>query len=160
MTGSEGAVSPAPSSRLAGLNVHMTIRALHSGDEELLRSVVLRFKGDRSGSSAFLVDDRSRAWVAESDGAVVGWCWGQVLSRPDGRRDLLVYELEVEPAERRRGHGRALVEAALEFAADLGLGKVWLLTGEGNEAAGALYRSLGGAEVRQLLFSWRVDGSV
>lgn len=139
----------------------MTIRALQPGDEDLLRSVVLRFKGDSSGlSSEFLADDRSRAWVAESDGAVVGWCWGQVLSRPDGRRDLLVYELEVEPAERRRGHGRALVEAALECAAELGLGKVWLLTGEGNEAAGALYRSLGGAEVRQLLFSWRVDGSV
>ena len=139
----------------------MTIRALQPGDEDLLRSVVLRFKGDSSGlSSEFLADDRSRAWVAESDGAVVGWCWGQVLSRPDGRRDLLVYELEVEPAERRRGHGRAHVEAALECAAALGLGKVWLLTGEGNEAAGALYRSLGGAEVRQLLFSWRVDGSV
>jgi ribosomal protein S18 acetylase RimI-like enzyme len=134
----------------------MTVRMLLPGDEELLRDVVLRFKGGSPQPQVFLADDACRAWVAESNGAVAAWCWGQVLSRPDGRRDLLLYELEVSPSGRRRGHGRALVEAALEFASEAGLGEMWLLADDDNVAALSLYRSLGGAEVSQMLFSWWV----
>jgi ribosomal protein S18 acetylase RimI-like enzyme len=64
----------------------------------------------------------------------------------------------VDPAYRRGGTARALMEALIEAARDSGLDGLRLMVTVGNEAAVALYRSLGftvyGTEERGL----QVDG--
>jgi ribosomal protein S18 acetylase RimI-like enzyme len=52
-------------------------------------------------------------------------------------------ELYVVPERRRRGLGRALLEAAIEFARTRGADHMDLGTGENDVAARALYESLG-----------------
>jgi len=52
-------------------------------------------------------------------------------------------ELYVVPADRGRGYGRALMEAALELARDRGADYIDLGTAETDTAARALYESLG-----------------
>ena len=52
-------------------------------------------------------------------------------------------ELYVVPDRRRRGYGRALMQAAIELARDRGADHMDLGTGESDLAARALYESLG-----------------
>lgn len=136
----------------------MTVRRLREADGEVLGALLRRFHGaDGVDPRSFLRDPRCLAWVAEVDESVVGWCWAHELHRPDGRIDLLVYELEVAAELRGRGHGRALASAALKMVAERGYGKAWLLTDPGNDAAEHLYRSLGGEAVLQVLYAWPSD---
>src|SRR5437867_3095831 len=50
-----------------------------------------------------------------------------------------LYAMWVDPSSRRRGVGRALVEAVAAWARDLGIGRIVLRVTEGNAAAVALY---------------------
>jgi ribosomal protein S18 acetylase RimI-like enzyme len=89
-----------------------------------------------------------RAVVAELDGAAVGHVVTQVVRRAGTpftapRAFLLVEELVVAPAARRRGVGRALMDAAHALAGELGLSRVELDVRPWNEAALAFYRALG-----------------
>jgi ribosomal protein S18 acetylase RimI-like enzyme len=54
-----------------------------------------------------------------------------------------LYATWVDPSSRRRGVGRALVEAVGVWARDLGIGRIVLRVTEGNAAAVALYEGCG-----------------
>jgi ribosomal protein S18 acetylase RimI-like enzyme len=86
--------------------------------------------------------------VAELDGAPVGHVVTQAVRRAGTpftapRAFLLVDELAVVPPARRRGVGRALMEAAHALARELGLPRVELDVRSWNEAALGFYRALG-----------------
>jgi len=78
------------------------------------------------------------AWVAEIDGQTCGyllasWTFGE------GNID----RVGVEPAWRRRGIARALMEDALAGLARRGVREVWLEVGASNEPAVRLYEAAG-----------------
>ena len=76
----------------------------------------------------------------------------------DGRVGFLYLdELHVLAEHRRRGIGRALLAAAIDLARELGLAGIRLLTRPDNEAARALYESLGFRGSETLLYRIRVD---
>ena len=60
-----------------------------------------------------------------------------------GALDAYLEELYVAPAERGRGIGRALLEAAIEAAREAGAARMDLGTSEDDSAARALYESCG-----------------
>lgn len=62
-----------------------------------------------------------------------------------------ILTLAVEPAARRRGLGRALVQAGAKHAQALGAEKMYLEVESGNIVAYTLYHSLGFAEVGKRL---------
>ena len=79
---------------------------------------------------AFFIDmlsrEETRAYVAEEEGAVVGYLLGAVRERPDGpfkpaRRWLQIDHISVSPAHQRRGHAGAMVSAAVECARSEGI---------------------------------------
>jgi ribosomal protein S18 acetylase RimI-like enzyme len=81
-------------------------------------------------------------FVWEEEGALLGnlnllpvWAMGE--------RALLIANVAVHPDHRRRGIARALTEAALQAAEGQGIRRAWLQADADNEAAQALYRSLG-----------------
>lgn len=86
-------------------------------------------------------DDIGIVWIADTpagDGyLVVTWGW----SIESGGRDALLDEVYAEPRD--AGIGSALVEAALESLGERGVGRVFLETEEGNEAARRLYARFG-----------------
>jgi ribosomal protein S18 acetylase RimI-like enzyme len=67
--------------------------------------------------------------------------------------DAYVEELYVAPAARRRGLGRALLEAAIGLARDRGAVHIDLFTGEDDRPARALYERLGFTSDRDLYYA-------
>jgi GNAT superfamily N-acetyltransferase len=81
-------------------------------------------------------------WAAEEDRAVVGHllCYVERRRRGD-ERQLLLYEIGVRSDRRRRGIGRALLEAMDEWMRSEGVREVWVLADHGG--AEAFYAACG-----------------
>ena len=79
-------------------------------------------------------DSDSRLFLAEVGGETVGWV-GQWLSTRENT-DTAPGELQVHPAHRRRGYGRALVDEWVRRAKELGRTR---LVAEAAEGAGAAF---------------------
>ncbi len=85
--------------------------------------------------------------VVDADGdAAVGIVFFASIERGDDTV-AFVYAIEIDDAARGRGFGRAAMLAVEEKARQLGHSEVRLHVFGGNEAARALYRSLGYADV-------------
>lgn len=92
--------------------------------------------------------------IIEDEGPI-----GMILCRAvAGEAEILT--LAVDPARRRRGAGRALVEAAAGMAATLGAEEMFLEVAVDNPAALALYEAAGFARVgRRPGYYARTDGA-
>ena len=84
--------------------------------------------------------------VADRDGDVVGYSYAgmegkdyMALRGPAGA----IYDLVVDPAERRKGIGSALMDAALAALENLGAPRVLLFTAEQNHVAQAMFERSG-----------------
>jgi ribosomal protein S18 acetylase RimI-like enzyme len=84
-------------------------------------------------------------FVLEADGARVGVLW--VAEREVGARQVLfIYDIEIDPAFRGRGLGRAAMLLAEDQARQRGISRIALNVFGGNDVARGLYRSLGYVE--------------
>ena len=93
-------------------------------------------------AAAYLRDPAVLHWVAEERGVVVGHLLAYVERRRAGDpRQLLLYEIGVREAFRRRGVGRALVQAMQQWMRDEGVAEVWVLAD--NPGAEAFYAACG-----------------
>ncbi len=84
--------------------------------------------------------------VAEIDGVVAGYCYAGIepLSWKELRDEAgFVHDLALDPAARRRGAGRALLQAAIEWFRDRKVARVMLWTSTANAAARQLFEQAG-----------------
>jgi ribosomal protein S18 acetylase RimI-like enzyme len=90
------------------------------------------------------LDDAGRpydqAWVAVEDAEIVGFA---ATSYASWNRRLVLWHLYVDPARRRRGIARELLDAVDAHALARGARNVWLETSSLNAPGVAAYRSLG-----------------
>ena len=92
--------------------------------------------------------------------AAVGFASGIETPHPDKPTEMCLYELGVDDTHRRRGIGRALVEALAERARAGGCAGMWVLTEDENTAALATYRSARASEEsRHVMLAWSFDSS-
>ena len=136
------------------------LERLRPGDEPRLQAVCGRFKErvpSAEESARLLARDDVHVWVAEVDGEPAGFAYAYVLLRVDGDRSVFLYELGVDERHRRRGIGRALVEAARALAEREGVLKMWVDTSYDNEPARRTYESAGATPVDEptLVYAWR-----
>ncbi|HEV2890831.1 MAG TPA: GNAT family N-acetyltransferase [Frankiaceae bacterium] len=95
-------------------------------------------------AEAFLADVRNVAYAAYEGDVAVGYARAVLLTRPDDvRPQVFLYDIGVDEAARRRGHGGALVRALLEECRRVGASEMFVLTNRSNAAAMALYSSTG-----------------
>jgi aminoglycoside 6'-N-acetyltransferase I len=97
-------------------------------------------------TAEFLADHRHHIAVAVEDGVVVGFASALHYVHPDKRPELWINEVALAPKHRRRGLGKAVVEALFEVGRGLDCTEAWVLTDRGNPGAMAFYSSLGGTE--------------
>jgi ribosomal protein S18 acetylase RimI-like enzyme len=107
----------------------------------------------------FLDDPTHHLLLARDEGRVVGFVSGVETTHPDKGTEMFLYELEVEEPARRRGHGRALVDALAALARERGCYAMWVLTDADNAPALATYTA-GGAQppTSHVMLTWDLAG--
>jgi RimJ/RimL family protein N-acetyltransferase len=155
------------------------VRAVRAGDAEGYRACIDRVARARvylaiteafpAGETKAFVDDMIARdlpfYVAVAgDGRIIGWCdISQAKPRPErpGFAHFGAVGMGLDEGYRGRGHGTALLRAALAHADRIGLERVELQVFAGNDAALALYKKLGfvmeGAKRRARKLDGRYD---
>jgi ribosomal protein S18 acetylase RimI-like enzyme len=105
-----------------------------------------------------LDDPFTRILVAEEDGRVVGFALGTILDLLPDIFDIepggYLADIFVDPAWRKRGVGRALVEAMLQWFHEQQVRYIELSVAVRNAEAIAFWKSVGGREV---MLRMRID---
>ena len=131
------------------------IRELGPGDVEAVLAAPHLFDEPprREWSESFLRRDGNHLLVAYIDDEPAGFVSGVEVLHPDKGVEMMLYELGVDEAFRRRGVGRELVGALVDVARRLGCRTVWVLTEPDNNPALDTYRAAGftGVETSTLL---------
>lgn len=123
-----------------------TIRRLGPGDEEVVTRLA-----EHVPQTALLADERTIFLVAFEEAESVGFAFGYVLPRRHREPEILfVYEIEVDERHRRQGIGRRLLAELIR----LGGAPAFLLTEQDNDAANALYASLGGQRSEAVMWDF------
>src|SRR3954449_8773384 len=124
----------------------MNIRALGPGDEAAVAAAQHLFDGpsDPGAAARFLADPNHHLFVAyDAADQPVGFVSGVEMTHPDKGTEMFLYELAVDEPARRRGTGRALVEALAALARERGCYDMWTGTDTHNLAARATYERAG-----------------
>jgi ribosomal protein S18 acetylase RimI-like enzyme len=134
----------------------IVVRRLGAGDEQFVASAVRYWGSEPDGDApvAFLSDPTVIAVGAFADRELIGFAYGYVQTRPDGRAMAQLYSLDVWPAFRRMGVGAEIVQTFRRAAGDVS--KVWIMTATDNDAGNALYQALGGERqnVAENVYYW------
>jgi ribosomal protein S18 acetylase RimI-like enzyme len=138
------------------------VRRLGPGDEAAVRAARPLFDDppEPEATQRFLAEPAHHLLVAYDEaGAPVGFVTGVELTHPDKGTEMFLYELGVGESARRRGVGRALVQALADVAREVGCHDMWVLADADNAAARATYARAGGREAsRPVLLEWNLRG--
>lgn len=96
--------------------------------------------------------------VAVADGLVRGQCLAAIHRHPDKATELYIDDLAVALAFRRQGVGKRLVDACIGHGREAGVETVWVATEPENDAAKALYATLGLSNRSALVFERELGG--
>jgi ribosomal protein S18 acetylase RimI-like enzyme len=83
-------------------------------------------------------------------------CW-RLTARLERKAPMMfLYSIDVLTAYREKGLGKRLIEELKSICAERGFMKMYVITGEGNEAAMSLYKSAGGTRSAEddTVFVW------
>lgn len=125
------------------------VKILHSGDQKALMNVAAEVFDNLINpefAREFLEDPRHHIAVAIDEGVVVGFASGVHYIHPDKPPELWINEVAVAPTHRRRGLGKAVMNALLDVGRTHRCTVAWVLTDRYNAAAMRLYTSIGGIE--------------
>lgn len=130
-------------------SAHSTVRVAGLADAPAVSELLVEFNGEGLSPQALArrmeeVQGLETAFLGEWDGEAAGLLVLRItptLSGADAWAEIT--EMYVRPAFRRRGIGRALMEAALDCGRKSGCREFHLLVDSSNEAGRAFYAALG-----------------
>ncbi|HEY6781294.1 MAG TPA: GNAT family N-acetyltransferase [Thermoleophilaceae bacterium] len=145
------------------MDMDVDIRPLGLGDEQAVHAAGSLFDKapDPDATRRFLAEPTHHLLFAfDADGRALGYVSGIETTHPDKGTEMFLYELAVDEPVRRRGVGRALVDALVALARDRRCYGMWVLADDDNEAALATYRSAGGKVAsRPVMLEWDTRGA-
>ena len=110
---------------------------------------------EEEATMRFLSASDHHLLIAYCDERPIGFVSGVELTHPDKGTEMLLYELGVDEACRRRGFARALVDSLSALARDRGCRGMFVVVDRDNAAALATYRSAGAREAaRPAMLEW------
>jgi ribosomal protein S18 acetylase RimI-like enzyme len=139
------------------MNAVIEVERLTPGDEDRAREIVDAFFPAGELNESFLSDRRNYLLAAYVDGEFAGFLYAYELARLERKAPMMfLYSIDVLTAYREKGLGKKLVEELKSICAERGFMKMYVITGEGNEAAMSLYKSAGGTRSAEddTVFVW------
>jgi ribosomal protein S18 acetylase RimI-like enzyme len=89
-----------------------------------------------------IASDNQYLWTAWDGATPVGMLWVTILQEVGAPR-AYIYDIEVRPEQRRRGHGRAILDRLAEWSRERGIDSIGLNVFGHNKGAVALYEEAG-----------------
>ena len=141
--------------------MRVEIRALGPGDDAAVLAAGHLFdEAPRPDATRrFLAEPTHHLLIAYDErGEPAGFVSGVETTHPDKGTEMFLYELGVDEPVRRRGVGRALVDALAALARGRGCTGMWVGTEHDNAAAERTYAAAGGRTMpRMVLFEWEFE---
>src|SRR3954447_20107041 len=143
---------------IVGLRAAMRILRLNLADAPLVSAGAELFDAPPvpAWTMRFLTRPGHHLLMALEHDRPVGFVTGVETVHPDKGTEMFLYELAVHEDHRRRGIGRALVEALARLARERGCHGMWVGTEPDNAAAIATYHAAGAEAPEPFVgFEWR-----
>ena len=134
------------------------IRTLGPGDDAAVMAAGHLFDETPrpDATRRFLAEPTHHLLIAYDEAGVpAGFVSGVETTHPDKGTEMFLYELGVDEPARRRGVGRALVDALIALARERGCTGMWVGTESDNVAAERTFAAAGGRTMPQMvLLEW------
>jgi ribosomal protein S18 acetylase RimI-like enzyme len=92
----------------------------------------------------FLNENNSYGFIAKNENEIVGFAYGYVLLRPDGKRDFYLHAIDIVTKVQGRGYGTKLMSFIKEYIKKIECRKMFLITNKSNISACKCYEKAGG----------------
>ena len=92
----------------------------------------------------FLTEKNAFGYVAKEEDAIVGFAFGYVLVKPDGRREFYLHAIDIMEEYQKHGYGTELMKHIVTHTKSIGCGKLFLITNKSNVSDCRCYEKAGG----------------
>ena len=92
----------------------------------------------------FIENENNYGFIAKIDNKIVGFAFGYVLLKPDGRKVFYLDAIDVMPEYQGKGYGTGLISFARDHAKTIDCYKMYLITNKSNVSACKCYEKAGG----------------
>lgn len=124
----------------------MEYKVFEKQDIELMKFFVddENTKYDEAFLEEFLTERNAFGYVAKEKNAIVGFAYGYVLVKPDGRKDFYLHAIDIMEGYQKHGYGTELMKYIDTHSKSIGCGKLFLITNKSNVSACRCYEKAGG----------------
>lgn len=92
----------------------------------------------------FLKAENSYGFIAKNESEIIGFAYGYVLLRPDGKKDFYLHAIDISPKFQGNGYGTQLMNFIKDYIKEIQCRKMFLITNKSNVSACRCYEKAGG----------------
>ena len=92
----------------------------------------------------FIDEKNNFGFIAKTNNKIVGFAFGYILLKPDGRKVFYLDAIDVMPDYQGKGCGTGIISFARDYAKTLNCYKMYLITNRSNVSACKCYEKAGG----------------
>ena len=92
----------------------------------------------------FIDEKNNFGFIAKTNNKIVGFAFGYILLKPDGRKVFYLDAIDVMPEYQGKGCGTGIISFARDYAKTLTCYKMYLITNRSNVSACKCYEKAGG----------------
>ena len=92
----------------------------------------------------FIDEKKNFGFIAKTNNKIVGFAFGYILLKPDGRKVFYLDAIDVMPEYQGKGCGTGIISFARDYAKTLNCYKMYLITNRSNVSACKCYEKAGG----------------
>lgn len=92
----------------------------------------------------FINDKNNFGFIAKTDNKIVGFAFGYIFLKPDGRKVFYLDAIDVMLGYQGKGYGTGLITFARDYAKTISCCKMYLITNKSNISACKCYEKAGG----------------
>ncbi len=92
----------------------------------------------------FIDNESDYGFVAKLDNKIIGFAYGYILLRPDGKKDFYLHAIDIMVEYQGQGYGTEFMNYIKEKVKVIGCRKMFLITNRNNISACKCYEKAGG----------------